>query len=161
MGRGALTLCVVLAALALAAVGCGGGSNSSGSIPTITAPTGTGTGASTGKTGPTRAKKSGGPKSASASGGAAAPVPEKKCGKIFFAGTESQVPVSAVALPCPTALAYAKRFVKSEQPSQQNLPSGWLLKDCTGINDAPPTPGDPNAPRCHHGRQAFTIHVSQ
>ncbi|MDX6663037.1 MAG: hypothetical protein QOG09_1139 [Solirubrobacterales bacterium] len=88
-------------------------------------------------------------------------VREVACGKIYFSGLGRDVPVSAAGVPCGSALSYAKRFVSTDQPSQKNLPAGWKLGDCTGINDAPPTPGEPNSPRCSSGQRAFTIHFPQ
>jgi hypothetical protein len=156
MTRFGLPLALLL--LAAAVAGCGGSDKTAATQPTVLPPPPPTT--TTATTATTKKPKK---KHAKAAPKPVVPVkklapPEVPCGKIYFSGLGQNVPVSAAALPCGSAKSYAKRFVSTEQPSQKYLPPGWRLADCTGINDAPPTPGEPNSPRCHRGQQAFTIH---
>jgi hypothetical protein len=148
-------LCLSLVGLI---AGCGGGSDETTSIPEPTVSPG-----APPTTTPTTPKKDKGKKGKPTTP-APAPSPlaaETQCGTILFKPQGKNVPISALNLPCAKAQAYAKKFVSGELPSQENLPPGWKIGECTGILDAPATPGEPNSPRCTHGNQAFTIHLPQ
>jgi hypothetical protein len=159
MTRKAGILLLLAAAAALA--GCGGGDETQTSAPIVTPNIPT-TATTQTATQPKKKKKTKTTTTADKTNNTPEAVAsEQACGTVYFPDYGSNVRVTARALPCPTAKAYAKKFISHTPPSQKYLPQGWKLSECSGIAGSQDTPTESNSPRCRHGEQAFTVRIPQ